>query len=64
MDHVYAGLHGRLCVIQTTDNIVGFDLKQEGNAFHYLELNYVHVCFNPHDTRGLPSLDSTLPKGY
>ena len=47
MDHMYAWLHGRLCAIQTTDVIVGYGIKQDCSAFHYVDLTYVYVYFIP-----------------
>ena len=63
LDHLYAWLHGRACAIQPTDINVQYDVKQDGTAFLYLELENVFVFFNPHDTRDLPALDAMLPKG-
>ena len=56
MDHLHAWLHGRLCAVQVYDTMVGYDLKQDGNAYMYLELQDVYLYFaSPiHDTRDLP----------
>ena len=63
LDNLHAWLHGRACAIQPADIKVEYDIKHDGTAFLYLELENVFLFFNPHDTRDLPALDSMLPKG-